>query len=109
MIIQGATVPELIDQLIISIEYQQYLERTQGADAKERFLNVEELKAYAVLVAEENPQGIVAGPGEEDDDVEMEEVRIPGASQEGVEEEVDDMEDLVMRYVMTTGSMSMFH
>lgn len=88
----------MIDYLIIQIEYKQYLEKTQlGADAKERFLNVEELKAYAVLVAEENPQGVASVSGEEDEDVEMEEVKISSGSQGIDEEEVDDMEDLVMR------------
>jgi DNA helicase-2/ATP-dependent DNA helicase PcrA len=45
----------LIDYILDKTFYKAYLEKTQGTEATERWENVEELKNYAALVAEENP------------------------------------------------------
>lgn len=36
--------PAIIDALCEKVQYRDHLEKLQGPDAKERFLNVEELK-----------------------------------------------------------------
>ncbi|KAI5478522.1 ATP-dependent DNA helicase [Pseudohyphozyma bogoriensis] len=55
----GASVAELIAAIVKETDYIAHLERTHGSsDTKERQENIEELKAYATLVAEEHPEGV---------------------------------------------------
>ncbi|KDE07224.1 hypothetical protein MVLG_02447 [Microbotryum lychnidis-dioicae p1A1 Lamole] len=82
---EGATVPDLIDALTVSLNYQAHLEKSQGPDAKDRWENVEELKAFATVVAEEHPEGVDNLVLPEDED--FEEVAIPA---KGKAEDADD-------------------
>ncbi|SCV74703.1 BQ2448_7732 [Microbotryum intermedium] len=86
---EGATVPALIDTLTTSINYQAHLEKSQGPDAKDRWENVEELKAFATVVAEENPEGVDDLVLPEDED--FEEVTIP--ARRTAEDKDDDDDD----------------
>ncbi|SGY83222.1 BQ5605_C009g05624 [Microbotryum silenes-dioicae] len=82
---EGATVSDLIDALTVSLNYQAHLEKSQGPDAKDRWENVEELKAFATVVAEEHPEGVDDLVLPEDED--FEEVAIPA---KGKAEDADD-------------------
>ncbi|SCZ97874.1 BZ3500_MvSof-1268-A1-R1_Chr3-3g06427 [Microbotryum saponariae] len=82
---EGATVPDLIDALTASLNYQAHLEKSQGPDAKDRWENIEELKAFATVVAEEHPEGVDDLVLPEDED--FEEVAIPAR---GKAEDADD-------------------
>ncbi|GAA5902404.1 ATP-dependent helicase [Sporobolomyces salmoneus] len=73
---EGEDVVSLIDYILESTHYKAYLEKHQGTDANERWENVEELKNYAALVAEENPTD------QEELRTEMEEVKIGAAAGE---------------------------
>lgn len=50
---QTKSVVDLISFIIKNLDYKAHLEKTYGAQANERLLNIEELKNYAVLVAKE--------------------------------------------------------
>ncbi|GAA6042157.1 hypothetical protein JCM8097_004990 [Rhodosporidiobolus ruineniae] len=80
---EGADVADLIDYVCNKVQYQQYLEKTQHIDAAERWENVKELKAYATIVASENPASDLATALEENEDEagesQFDEVAIPGA------------------------------
>ncbi|KAK4054001.1 ATP-dependent DNA helicase srs2 [Microbotryomycetes sp. JL221] len=55
---QGMDVPGLITKVVESTNYEAYLERTHGPDAKERLLNIEELKSFATIVGDERADGM---------------------------------------------------
>lgn len=54
----GTPVTELIELLCDKLSYKAHLERTDPAGFTERWENIEELKAYAVSVQAENPDGL---------------------------------------------------
>ncbi|KAK4048649.1 ATP-dependent DNA helicase srs2 [Microbotryomycetes sp. JL201] len=66
----GTNVPELISKVVELTLYEAYLERTYGPDAKERMLNIEELKSFAEIVGEERAEGLA-------DDAELEAMMEP--------------------------------
>ncbi|GAA6006862.1 hypothetical protein JCM11491_003209 [Sporobolomyces phaffii] len=72
---EGYDVATLIDFITERTSYRAYLEKTQGTDAAEKWENVEELKSYAALVAEENPSEVEL----QTEEAELEEVEIAGA------------------------------
>lgn len=97
--LQGASVPDLIDQIIRAVDYNAHLEKTQGSvDAKERYENILELKAYAVLVSEENPEGLDVAADVVPMDVSEDSKYVEGGGDSGYLEG-EDMEDIVMRSV----------
>lgn len=72
------------------VRYQVHLERTHGPDSKDRWENLEELKAYATVVADENPEGVPDAALMDDEDVEMDEVHVGGVGSE--EDEIEEFE-----------------
>ncbi|BGP43735.1 ATP-dependent DNA helicase srs2 [Rhodotorula kratochvilovae] len=82
---EGADVASLIDLICERVYYKQHLERTQGPDAAERWENIEELKAYAATVAEENPTtaDLFTAADPEEGESQFEEVDIPAAATTG--------------------------
>lgn len=101
------SVPDLIQLVVDRFEYMGHIQRSYGAEAKERNENIQELKAYAVTVEKEHPGGldVPAAVGADEDELAMEQVVIPKddvgdeiydpASQEQVAEE-EDGEEVVM-------------
>ncbi|GAA6051585.1 hypothetical protein JCM3770_003484 [Rhodotorula araucariae] len=79
---EGVDVASLIDFICERVQYRQYLDKTQSLDAAERWENIEELKAYATVVAEENPTtaDLRTAADPEEADSQFEEVAIPAAA-----------------------------
>ncbi|GAA5937445.1 hypothetical protein JCM3775_006616 [Rhodotorula graminis] len=78
---EGADVADLIDLICERTAYRQWLDKAYSPDAAERWENIEELKAYATVVAEENPTTAdlftAADPDPEEGESQFEEVKIP--------------------------------
>ncbi len=56
--LKGTPVTELLETLCDELSYKQHLEKTDPTGFADRWENIEELKAYAVSVQEENPDGL---------------------------------------------------
>ena len=56
--LKGTPVTELLASLCDELNYKQHLEKTDPTGFADRWENIEELKAYAVSVQEENPEGL---------------------------------------------------
>ncbi|GAA5883030.1 hypothetical protein JCM16303_006799 [Sporobolomyces ruberrimus] len=87
---EGYDVAALIDFITERTKYRAHLDKTQGPDAVERWENIEELKSYAALVAEEHPADIDLKT-----EMELEEVEIAGqkVESEAIEKEEEDEND----------------
>ncbi|GJN94058.1 hypothetical protein Rhopal_007122-T1 [Rhodotorula paludigena] len=95
---EGADVVELIDFICDRVAYKQYLEKTQGPDANERWENIEELKAYATVVAEENPStaDLATAIEAEEGESQFEEVAIPTSRSNGIKAAPESDDDVII-------------
>lgn len=82
-------------------EYQGHLERAYGNEAVDRLENIEELKAYATVVANENPDGTAEVVASDDgEDEEMEQVEIGAPANEEIDVPDEEVEPIVMPFVL---------
>ncbi|KAM0789946.1 hypothetical protein ACM66B_006786 [Microbotryomycetes sp. NB124-2] len=61
----GTSVPDLIQKVVELTGYEGHLDKAFGPDAKERLLNIEELKSFAMVVGQDHPETLA-------DDAELE-------------------------------------
>ncbi|GAA6057807.1 hypothetical protein NBRC10513_001145 [Rhodotorula toruloides] len=75
---EGVDVASLIDLIVDRVGYRAHLDKQHSHDAAERWENVEELKAYATVVAQENPStaDLATAADPEEGDSQFEEVTI---------------------------------
>ncbi|GEM08958.1 ATP-dependent DNA helicase [Rhodotorula toruloides] len=75
---QGFDVASLIDLIVDRVGYRAHLNKQYSHDAADRWENVEELKAYATVVAQENPSTVdlATAANAEEGDSQFEEVAI---------------------------------
>lgn len=84
VVIQGGAVSDLIDSLCLQMKYRAHLE-ANGPDWRERWENIVELKSFACIVADENPEGVAARDMLMSDDMD-EETRREMGNDSGFEE-----------------------
>ncbi|BGP35653.1 ATP-dependent DNA helicase srs2 [Rhodotorula toruloides] len=92
---EGADVASLIDMIVDRVGYRAHLEKQHSHDAAERWENVEELKAYATVVAQENPStaDLATAADPEEGDSQFEEVAIlPKETTPAIEDDDSDIE-----------------